>query len=53
MVQMPSDGSTGKVDFLEFDTPTELLQSLLHQLGGSAPINKLCKVSGGQRVSMN
>lgn len=42
---MPTDGSTGKVDFIEFDTPTELLQTLLSQLGGSASIDKLCKVS--------
>ena len=40
------DPSTGKVDFIEFDSPVELLQALLLQAGGDgSPIDKLCSVS--------
>lgn len=44
-VQLQASPGSGKVDYIDFDSPTELLQALLRQLGGSAQIDKLCKVS--------
>ena len=41
---MRADPASGNVDFIDYDLPTELLQELLRQLGGTAPIDKLCKV---------
>jgi ubiquitin carboxyl-terminal hydrolase 40 len=43
-VQLPSDERRGRVDFLEFDTPTELLVALLEGVGGSASLDRLCKL---------
>ena len=44
-MQLPTDGESGKVDFIEFDTPTELVVTLLRGLGGSATVDKICKVN--------
>ena len=41
---------SGKVDFIEFDTPTELAVTLLRGLGGTASISKLCKVSEAAEI---
>ena len=39
---LPMDPSTGKVDFIEFDSPVDLLQALLRQAGGNGlPVDKL------------
>ena len=39
---LPLDPSTGKVDFIEFDSPVDLLQALLRQAGGNGlPVDKL------------
>ena len=36
------DLSSGKVDFIEFDSPVDLLQALLQQAGGNGlPVDKL------------
>ena len=43
-VQLPTDEKSGRVDYIEFDTPTELLVTLLRSLGGSVSVDKLCKV---------
>ena len=43
-MQMQPSPDTGSVDFINFDSPLELLQTLLQQLGGAATVNKLCKV---------
>jgi len=43
-VQMQADPESGSVDFINFDSPLELLQTLLQQVGGAATVNKLCKV---------
>jgi ubiquitin carboxyl-terminal hydrolase 40 len=45
-VQLPTDEKSGRVDYIEFDTPTELLVTLLRSLGGSVSVDKLCKSSG-------
>ena len=45
-VQLPSDEKSGKVDYIEFDTPTELLVTLLKGLDCSATVDRLCKVNG-------
>ena len=40
------DPSTGKIDFIEFDSPIELLQALIRQSGKDGlAIDKLCTVS--------
>ena len=44
LVQMQPNPDTGSVDFINFDSPVELLQTLLQQMGGAATVNKLCKV---------
>ena len=44
-VQLPSAPSSGKVDLIEYENPADLIKALLEQLGGSASINKICKVS--------
>lgn len=44
LVQMQASPDTGSVDFINFDSPLELLQTLLQQMGGAATVNKLCKV---------
>ena len=44
-VQMQPSPDTGSVDYINFDSPLELLQTLLQQLGGAATVNKLCKVT--------
>ena len=41
---MQADPESGSVDFINFDSPLELLQTLLQQVGGAATVNKLCKV---------
>jgi len=43
---MQADPDSGSVDFINFDSPLELLQTLLQQVGGAATVNKLCKVAG-------
>ena len=43
-VQLPSNPSSGKVDLIEYENPADLIKALLEQLGGSASINKICKV---------
>ena len=43
-MQLPSDERSGKVDYIEFNTPTELLATLLRGLGGVASVDRLCKV---------
>jgi len=42
---MQADPDSGSVDFINFDSPLELLQTLLQQVGGAATVNKLCKVT--------
>ena len=44
-VQLQAGPGSGKMDFIDYDSPMELLQALLQQLGGTANIDKLCKVS--------
>lgn len=44
VVQLPSAASSGKVDLIEYENPADLIKALLEQLGGSASINKICKV---------
>ena len=42
---LPMDPSTGKVDFIEYDSPVDLLQALVRQAGGDGlPVDKLCAV---------
>ena len=45
IIQLPSAPSSGKVDLIDYDNPADLIKALLEQLGGSASINKICKVS--------
>ena len=44
VVQLPSAPSSGNVDLIEYENPADLIKALLEQLGGSASINKICKV---------
>ena len=44
-VQLPAAPESGKVDLIEYENPADLIKALLEQLGGSASLNKICKVS--------
>ena len=43
-VQLPSNPNSGKTDLIEYENPADLIKALLEQLGGSASLNKICKV---------
>ena len=43
---LPTDPTTGKVDYIEFDSPIELIQAVLYRNGqGGMSVDKLCAVS--------
>ena len=45
-IQLPVDPASGKVDYIEFDSPIELLQAILARTVEQAmPVDKLCAVS--------
>ena len=42
---MATDPATGKVDFIEYDSPVELIQAILVKHGGvGMAVDKLCGV---------
>lgn len=49
-VQLPADAASGSTDLIDYENPADLLCALLQQLGGTASINKLCKVLTGMCV---
>ena len=45
-IQIPVDPATGKVDFIEFDSPIELIQAILTKAPERVlSVDKLCAVS--------
>ena len=43
-VQTPTSPAVGQMDFIDCETPSELIQMVIQQLGGCASVTKLCKV---------
>ena len=44
-IMFPTDPATGIVDFIQLDTPIELVQAILHKCPEGLSVDKLCAVS--------
>ena len=50
-IVLPTDPATGKVDYIEFDSPIELVQAVLYRSGEHGmTLDKLCAVSCRQTL---